>query len=147
MKSISIPFRFESSSGQVATEKTKGKVVTTTNNSTIARQRIADVLATRRIERVNRPEYGAGISDLLFEPLDELIFADFRLDAINTLNDYVSNAEIRDLQIRTGNPIQYSGDGDSTLVVRVIYHTADTGTSTFTASIGQNTILTEESKI
>lgn len=135
MASISIPFQF-----------VNGKVAETTNNDKIARQRIVDVLATDKYERVNRPEYGADIRSLLFEPLDPLIFADYRIDAISDMNDYVSNAKITDLQIREGNPI-YQGSDDSTLVVRVVYRTAATGTSSFVATISGKTILTEESNI
>lgn len=135
MRSISVPFQF-----------TNGKVAETTNDDKIARQRIADVLATDKYERVNRPEYGADIRSLLFEPLDPLVFADYRVDAIRDMNDYVSNARITDLQIREGNPI-YQGSSDSTLVVRVVYKTAATGTSTYVATIGGNTTLTEESTI
>lgn len=132
MRSISIPFQF-----------VNGKVGETTNDDKIARQRILDVLATDKYERVNRPEYGADIRSLLFEPLDPLIFADYRVDAIRDINDYVSNAKITDLQIREGG----TSYEDSTLVVRVIYRTAATGTSTFVATISGNTILTEESNI
>jgi phage baseplate assembly protein W len=132
MRSISIPFQF-----------VNGKVGETTNDDKIARQRILDVLATDKYERVNRPEYGADIRSLLFEPLDPLIFADYRVDAIRDINDYVSNAKITDLQIREGS----TSYEDSTLVVRVIYRTAATGTSTFVATISGNTILTEESNI
>lgn len=136
MRSISIPFQFAN-----------GKVVETENDDKIARQRIVDVLATDRYERVNRPEYGANIRSLLFEPLDPLIFADYRIDAIKDINDYVSNAKITDLQMREGNPAYQGGDSESTLVVRVVYRTAAMGTSTFVARIGGTAILTEESTI
>lgn len=136
MRSISIPFQFAN-----------GKVVETENDDKIARQRIIDVLATDKYERVMRPEYGADIKSLLFEPLDPLIFADFRVDAIKDINDYVSNAKVTDLQIREGNPIEQGGDSESTLLVRVLYKTASMGTSTFVATITGNTIITEESTI
>jgi phage baseplate assembly protein W len=136
MKSISIPFRFEN-----------GVVASTTDNDKIARQRIADVLATNSFERVMRPEYGAGISNLLFEPLDPLIFADYKIDAINILNDGVSNARIQDLQIREGNGLNYNDSGDSTLVVNVVYSVANSGTATYTITLDGTRILTEESEI
>jgi phage baseplate assembly protein W len=144
MKSISIPFRFESNPGVAALPSVQGKTATTTEMSVIARQRITDVLVTRRFERVNIPEYGAGISDLLFEPLDPLIFADYRVDAMMTLNDYVSNAEILDIQVREGTSTQY---GETTLRVRVVYHSADIGASTVTFDVTPDTIFTEESEI
>jgi phage baseplate assembly protein W len=136
MRSISIPFQFSN-----------GKVVETENDDKIARQRIVDVLATDKYERVMRPDYGADIRSLLFEPLDPLIFADFRVDAIKDINDYVSNAKITDLQIREGNPIEQGDYAESTLSVRVLYRTAAMGASTFVATITGNTIITEESII
>lgn len=138
MKSISIPFRFEN-----------GVVASTTDNGQIAKQRIADVLATRSYERVMRPEYGAGISDLLFEPLDPLVFSDYKVDALKAINDNVSNATIKDLRIKEGNTSlsSYNSEGESTLTVGVVYAIANTGTATFTFTIDGTKILTEESRI
>lgn len=135
MKSISVPFRFNG-----------GKVVSTTDNSTIAKQKIVDVLATRNMERVMRPEHGAGISDLLFEPLDPLVFADYKIDALRTVNDSVSNALVRDI-IMDNNAVQYNGNGESTLVVRVVYDVAGEGTTVFTLTLNGTQILTEETPI
>ena len=136
MKSILIPFQFAN-----------GKVSETENEDKIARQRIIDVLSTDKYERVNRPEYGADIRSLLFEPLDPLIFADFRIDAIQDINDHVTNAKITDIQIREGSPVYQGTDTESTLTVRVVYRTAAMGASTFVATITGNAIITEESKI
>jgi len=132
MKSINIPFRFEG-----------GKVPDTTDTGVIAKQRIADVLATRGSERVMRPGYGAGISGLLFEPLDPLVFADYRVDALAAINDNVSIANIRDIRISEGNTTRSSGD--STLSVSVVYSVPGMGISVYTAVVDSNTILTEES--
>lgn len=147
MKSISIPFRFESAPGVTATVGIRGTLVDTEDNSTIARQRIADVLATRKYERVMRPEYGAGISDLLFEPLDPLVFADYRTDALMDLNQNVSNARIRDVQVKNPTSMEYNGGGDSTLSVRVVYDVADKGTTVFRFTVDSTKILTEETPI
>lgn len=136
MKAISIPFHFEN-----------GKVASTTDNNKIARQRIADVLATRGNERVMRPEYGAGISNLLFEPMDPLVFADYKIDALTTINDNVSNARVKDLVITAGNPVQYNGNGESTLVVKVLYEVAGERASVYTVTVDSTKILTEETPI
>ena len=132
MRSISIPFRFEN-----------GKAADTTDIGVIAKQRIADVLATRGYERVMRPGYGAGISNLLFEPLDPLVFADYRVDALSAINDNVSNATITDIRIREGTTVQNSND--STLNVSVVYSVPGLGTATYVASVTSTNILTEES--
>lgn len=136
MKSISIPFRFSN-----------GKVAETSDNDTIARQRITDVLSTRKFERVMRPEYGAGISDLLFEPLDPLVFADYRIDALSEVNSNVSNARITDISVKQGDSVQYNGDTDSTLSVQVVYSVAGKGSSVFRFTVNSNAILTEETPI
>jgi phage baseplate assembly protein W len=135
MTSLSVPFRFDG-----------GKVASTTDNSTIAKQKIIDVLATRNMERVMRPEHGAGISDLLFEPMDPLVFADYKIDALQTVNESVSNALVRDM-ILDNNAVQYNGNGESTLVVRVVYDVAGEGTTVFTLTFDGTRILTEETPI
>lgn len=136
MRSISIPFRFEN-----------GQVASTTDDAVIAKQRIIDVLTTDIYERVNRPGYGLSVNSLLFDPVDPLVFSDFRVDAIRELNDYVSNAQITDLQIRTGNSVIYNGSEENTLVIRVIYRTLDGVVSSLILNLSPDIILTEESTI
>lgn len=133
MSSISVPFRFEN-----------GKVAYTSDNSMVVRQKIADVLATRRYERVMRPEYGAGISDLLFEPLDPLVFTDYKVDALTSVNESVSNAYIKDIIIQEGS-LNYNGE--STLVAQVVYDVAGEGTTVYTLTVDATKILTEETEI
>lgn len=136
MRSISIPFRFEN-----------GKVATTTDTSVIAKQRILDVLTTDIYERVNRPGYGLSINALLFDSFDELVFSDYRIDAIRDLNDYVSIARIDDLQIRSMGNITFNGSGENTLLVRVVYRTVDGISSSLVLNLSPNTIITEESAV
>jgi phage baseplate assembly protein W len=136
MKAISIPFRFEN-----------GKVASTEDNAVIAKQRIIDVLATSKYERVMRPEYGAGVSSLLFEPLDPLILADYKVDALSEINDNVSNAKVLDIAFQTSGNFVYNTNDESTLVARVIYEVAGIGLSTFTFTVDTTQILTEETPI
>jgi phage baseplate assembly protein W len=136
MRSISIPFRFDN-----------GKVADTEDMNVIAKQRIIDALTTDRFERVNRPEYGSSIKSLLFDNYDPLVFADYRVDAIRDLNDYVSNATILDLQIKNVNAMGYASEEDSNLLVRVVYRTADGNRATFVANLTARTFITEESTI
>lgn len=89
MKSISVPFRF-----------TGGKVATTTNSDAIIRQKIIDVLTTSPPERMGLPNYGASIYALLFEPIDTLVEADFKTDAIIELQDRISGVTIHNIVIR-----------------------------------------------
>lgn len=136
MRSISIPFRFSN-----------GRVSETEDNSVIAKQRIIDALTTDKFERVNRPEYGVAVKSLLFDSFDPLVFADYRIDAIRNLDDYVSNAKILDFQIKNGNSVNYGNDEESNLVIRVVYRTSDGGTATFVATLTADALITEESTI
>ncbi len=136
MKAISIPFRFEN-----------GSVSSTEDNGIIAKQRIIDVLATSKYERVMRPEYGAGVSSLLFEPLDPLILADYKVDALAEINDNVSNARVLDISFRASSDLVYNTNDDSTLVARVIYEVAGIGLTTLTFTVDSTQILTEETPI
>ena len=89
MKNIAVPFRFDG-----------GRVGTTTNPDTVARQKIIDVLTTSHYERLGLPSYGAGIRGLLFEPIDSLVEADFKIDAINEVHNRVSGVTIHDIRIK-----------------------------------------------
>ena len=134
MKSISIPFRFEG-----------GGVATTEDIEVISRQRIADVLATRGNERVNLPEYGANVYSLLFEPLDPLIFADYKIDALQALNRQVSTARIRDMVVRDTTSVAFDNDGGTTLEINVIYDVPGSRSSVLTVVVDSNGLITEES--
>lgn len=89
MRNIAVPFRFDG-----------GRVGTTTNPDTVARQKIIDVLTTSHYERLGLPSYGAGIRGLLFEPIDSLVEADFKIDAINEVHNRVSGVTIHDIRIK-----------------------------------------------
>ena len=89
MRTIAVPVRFAG-----------GRVGTTTNPDTVARQKIIDVLTTSHYERLGLPSYGAGIRGLLFEPIDSLVEADFKIDAINEVHNRVSGVTIHDIRIK-----------------------------------------------
>ncbi len=135
MKSISVPFRFN----------TNGVVSITEDTAIIAKQKIIDVLVTDKYERVNNPDYGLAINSLLFSPFDPLIFSDYKIDAISDLNNFVSNAQILDIEFTS--PDSMNNYSESTLTVRVIYRTNDGTLATLVANVNPNTILTDESKI
>lgn len=128
MKNISVPFRFVG-----------GRVATTSNTDTIARQKIVDVLVTSPAERMGQPTYGAGIYALLFEPIDELVKSDFRVDALQELNSRISGVTIYNLDI-TQNPIE-----PSLAEVEVTYSLPLSPVQQLTFTI--NTALTEESPL
>jgi len=128
MKNISVPFRFSG-----------GKVAATTDYDAIARQKIIDVLTTSPYERFGVPNYGAGIRGLLFEPIDELIESDFKLDAIAEVHRRVSGVTIHDIRVKQ-DPID-----ESVAQVFVYYALPLSPVKTLTFTITES--LTEESPL
>lgn len=110
MKSIKIPFQFSG-----------GKTVVTSTPSTIAEQKIVDVLVTNRFERVMRHRYGAGIQQFLFEPIGNLEIFDFTTDAKADIKENVSRVEVLDIKISPTNTVAAYGESDTTLGITVVY--------------------------
>ena len=110
MASIRIPFQFDG-----------GSVGHTSALDVVARQKIVDVLNTSPFERVMRHNYGANLQSLLFEPIDGLAFADFKTDAIQTLNENLSRIQVLDL-IKVPNQVSYyNGSDETTMTINVVY--------------------------
>lgn len=112
MKTISIPFRFASDTGGVSSS---------TSLRSAIEQQIIDILSTTPGERVMNPRYGAGLKSLLFEMMDPLVFAEYRLDAISELNEYMTLAKIQDLVITTPDTSFYASPEETTIRVSVKY--------------------------
>lgn len=134
MKSISVPFRFTSDSGAVATSASLASIV---------EQNIIDILTTSPGERVMNPKYGAGLKNLLFEEMDELVFAEYRMDAIQELNEYLTTGKVVDLSIIVPQDNFYGEDTDTTISVSVKYVVPPYGASvvTFNIANGDTTLL------
>lgn len=124
MKTIKTPLTFKN-----------GRVETVTKAEEIARQKITDVVATSPGERVMRPTYGAGAYSLLYEPIDPLVLADFRAEAIMDIQDNVSDASIIDLTFTT--PSSAYGD-PTTLEMMVTYATTLGGVTTSSITLSEN---------
>lgn len=110
MSSIRIPFQFNA-----------GRVATTKDPTVVAEQKIIDVLVTNRYERVMNHTYGAGINQLLFEPIDSMSISDFSIDAqqemVNNISRvYILNMSVEDLDY--GSP---ATNPETTLGVTVYY--------------------------
>lgn len=110
MKSIKIPFQFEG-----------GRVSTTTSFDTIAQQKILDVLQTMPFERVMRHSYGANIQSMLFEPIDDLLFADFKIEALHILNETISRVQVIDMYVASNSANSYFSNVDTTVTIAVVY--------------------------
>lgn len=134
MKTISIPFSFGAD----------GRVAETSDVEEAAKQRIVDVLVTSKGERVMRPIYGAGAQDLLFEPVDDLLYSEFRIDALNEINSNVSGVAVQNLSVSPATPFS-SDDFMTTLDVSVQYRIGLNNSSFFSFTVGDPFDLSEES--
>lgn len=110
MKSLKIPFSYSG-----------GKTSATTSLSTVAEQKIIDLLVTAKYERLMRHRYGAGIRSLLFEPIDELSLSDFLTDARQDAKEFISRADILDIRIVPQNQVTAYTTPETTVGVNVIY--------------------------
>lgn len=110
MKSIKIPFNYDG-----------GKTNYTESISTIAEQKIIDVLTTGRFERVFNHRYGAGIRRFLFEPIDSLSLSDFVTEAKQDALENISRVEILDIKIIQPDRVVAYGNSETTVGVSVTY--------------------------
>lgn len=110
MKSISIPFRFF-----------EGGVVATSDIETITEQKIVDILTTSPGERAINTGYGANIRSLLYEPLDTLLYDDFKTDAISAINETLDSGKVIDISVTYPDSPQMAYTEDSTIAVQVRY--------------------------
>lgn len=133
MKSISVPFSFASDTGGVATVSSIDSAM---------RQNIIDILTTSPGERVMNFNYGANIRNLLFEELDPLVFAEYRMDAINDLNSLLPFGKVTDVQIGVPYDSLSGLDTDTTISVSVKYIVPPYDTSVVTFNINNtNTMM------
>lgn len=110
MACIKIPFQF-----------VNGKLNTSDSADVAARQKIIDALTTDPYERLMRHGYGVGVRRFLYEIVDELEFADLKVDALQTIAETVSRVEILDMQLVDLPPQQYFGSDDTSVAINVIY--------------------------
>lgn len=110
MASISIPFRFSA-----------GRVTTINDPSRVAEQKIIDVLVTANYERVMNHSYGAGVRQLLFEPIGRLDISDFSIDAQQEMTNNITRVSIRGIEIAEEDTITTYGSPETTLGIKVSY--------------------------
>lgn len=116
MKSIKIPFSFSD-----------GSVAVTTDVAKITEDKIIDALITNNSERAINASYGVGIKSLLYEPMDTLIFDDFKADAIVKVNDALDSGKVLDMSISYPTSPQMAYLEDSSILVTVVYTTPSVG--------------------
>lgn len=125
MQAISMPFSFSN-----------GGVTATADLATITQNKIIDVLVTNNSERAINSSYGVGVSSLLYEPLESLVFDDFKADALVKVNEAIDSGTVLDITITYPEAIQMSYIEDSMILITVVYSLPSTGTTnTFTFNV------------
>jgi|LauGreDrversion4_2_1035121.scaffolds.fasta_scaffold32867_2 phage baseplate assembly protein W len=134
MKVISVPFSFTSDTGRVTTTESINKIV---------EQQILDILTTGNGERVMVSRYGSDIRSLLFEEMDPLIFAEYKIDAIQDLNESLTIGKVTNMQISMAEEDFYGTEYETSINVSIQYSVPPFGSSvvTFNLTNSQTTLL------
>ena len=134
MKTISVPFSFSTTNGRVKTTDSLNKII---------EQQILDILTTGFAERVMVPRYGSDIRSLLFEELDPLIFEEYKIDAIQDLNDYLTIGRVTNMNIFLPEQDFSGTDYETSIIVSVQYSVPPFGSSvvTFNLTNSETTLL------
>ena len=141
MTTIKIPFEIVPNDPDNQRYGTGG-VSTTSDPIRMAEQQILDVLTTGKGERVMLPEYGANLRELMFEPVDDLLYHEYEIDATQELTQYVRIANIRNTLIKgSSNPFDPE---NSTVTASVIYAVPPFGVGAATTVFASPSYLDEE---
>jgi hypothetical protein len=124
MKAISIPFNFSN-----------GSVVTTMEQTKITEQNIIDVLMTAPGERAINVGYGANVQSLLYEPMDTLVFDDFKLDTLDKINKVLTSGNVVNITTSYPDSPQMAFPEDSSLYLTVQYSLPFEGLRGFTFNV------------
>ena len=115
-----------------------GSVSSVRELDTIVEQKIINVLVTGKFERPMDPEYGAGVQSLLFDTIDELVQADFDIDARDELASNITGLRVLDIRVRQ------SADSEAEITVYYSTPLSPAKRTVFTVPIS---LLTEESEL
>jgi phage baseplate assembly protein W len=116
-----------------------GSVASTTDPVRIIEQKIVNVLVTMPLERLAFPTYGSGVQQLLFDDIDELVEADFKLDASQDLTSSINNITVLDIVVEQTE--------ESRVEITVVYRTPLSTIRTTTFQVAIPGFLTEETEI
>lgn len=128
MKSMTAPFQI-----------INGKIADTSDFVKMMEQKIINVLVTNKFERGMIPDFGAGVQQLLFDSIDELVEVDFKTDAAQELVGRVSGLNIVDIHIEQTD--------ESIADITVAYRTLLSGVRTTSFSVAIPGLLNEETPI
>lgn len=128
MKAISIPFSFSN-----------GGVAATADLTKMTEDKIVDALITSNSERAINASYGVGIKSLLYEPMDTLVFDDFKSEALVKVNEAIDSGKVLDISISYPNSPQMAYLEDSSILVTVVYALPSVGgTRTFNFTVSSD---------
>ena len=128
MKSMIVPFSIKN-----------GRVESTTDPAVAAEGKIVTTLVTSSGERTGAPKFGANIMQLLFEAMDPLVFADFRVEASQELKSRISSIDILNITIEADPAF-----GDNVAKVSVVYRLPLSNPQVVSFKIVVPATLTEE---
>ena len=112
---LAFPFRIAAGSGQAAQASYQDHVD----------QLIRQVLLTDPGERVNQPQFGAGLRRLLFAPMSGSLAATTRLVVTQSLAQWIPNQIIvQDVAVTTAD--QDGSVPDGAILIRVTYQLVET---------------------
>lgn len=136
MPTIKIPFSISSN----------GTVSAVTDSKRAIEQRITDVLVTTKGERTMRPAYGAGMTELLFEPIDDLLYGEFRVDGLDELARSVTGVAIEDMSIVPADS-SMTDVYETSLYIGVTYKVGPFDRGSVSLYLGDPNTLTQESTL
>ena len=112
---IAFPFRIAAGSGQAAQASYQDHVD----------QLIRQVLLTDPGERVNLPQFGAGLRRLLFAPMGDALKATTTMTVTQALTQWIPN-QINLLGVTVTTPLQDASLPDGTIQITVNYQLVET---------------------
>lgn len=116
-----------------------GSIGDTRDSNRHIRDKIIDVLVTGKRERSGNAGHGAGIQQLLFDHIDELVLADFKTDASYEISRSVSGVQIIDIRVAVTD--------DTTATITVYYSTPLSAPVSTTFSVRLPGVLNEETPL
>ena len=124
MKAIDFPFHLAPN----------GRVAETSSYDRLVRAQVIDAIMTNQGERVMRPHYGCDIQAALFDPADELVRRDAASHLKKRLEQFVSRAFIRSVEISSSmvfvSAMPDTPSEPGTVVITVVYRSTLYATDT-----------------
>lgn len=98
----------------------KGSTSDTYDYFKIIEQKIVNFMVTNYGERVMRPNYGGNAYNMLFEPVSDLVWADYRTTVISEIRQYLSGVSIVNIEIKP-EAMPHMGEAWTSVQVNVKY--------------------------